>query len=130
MSMTCLGCGNKDAYHVTTRFYEGQKDERCDRCGAIGDGSALLPDVYFSGRSQTFEALCDEMGRPYEITSKRQKKEVMKRLGVSEVGDRVNGAPFGSKNWVEGTRDARRRGFEADRPKIREIYKRYLERAR
>lgn len=89
----------------------------------------LLPDVYFSGRSTSFENLCDTMGRPYEISSKRQKKEVMARLGVQEAGDRVNGAPYGTKSWVEGSRGYRRKQFDQDRPMIRETLRRYRERA-
>lgn len=83
--------------------------------------------MYLGHVGQKFENLCDDMGRPYEITSKRQKKQVMDRLGVSEAGDRVNGAPYGSKTWIEGTREFRRKQFDNERPKIRETLRQWKE---
>lgn len=128
--MNCSGCGNDKAWHVKS-YYDKREGfrELCDACGLEGGGEGI-PDVYFAGRAQKFANLTDDMGRPIEITSKRHKKEVMDRLGVSEVGDRVNGAPYGSKDWISGSAEYRKRNFEKDRPKIREIYKSYLDRAR
>lgn len=86
----------------------------------------MLPDVYLEKSGQKFANLTDKMGRPYEITSKRHKKRVMDSLGVQEAGGTFNGAPFGTKTWVDGTRAYRKKQFEKDRPMIREAYSRYL----
>lgn len=126
--MNCRGCGNEKAYNVRTR-YEGEiLIEGCDQCGSVNCEG--IPDVYLNRVGQTFSNLCDTMGNPIPIMSKRHKQEVMKSLGVSEAGDRVNGAPYGSKSWVEGTRDYSRKTFEKDRPMIRKVYQQYLENVR
>jgi hypothetical protein len=54
----------------------------------------------------------------------------MNELGVQEAGGTFNGAPYGTKNWIDGTRSSRAKQFEKDRPMIRENYRRYLENAR
>lgn len=127
----CKGCGNQDAWHLRAVFdaKSNEKYEMCDRCGLQGQGDGV-PDVYLERSGQKFANLCDKMGRPYEIRSKRHKKEVMDKLGVSEAGDLVNGAPYGTKSWIEGTRDYRRKQFEKDRPMVRETYKRYLDKVK
>lgn len=129
--MICRNCDNQNAWHKVSRYdaKTSKWDDCCDACGLEGAGDGI-PDVYLQRAGQTFANLCDEMGRPYEITSKRHKKEIMDRLGVSEAGDRINGAPFGTKSWVEGTREWRKKQFDKERPKIRETYRRYLENAR
>lgn len=88
---------------------------------------AGVPDVYLGRAGQTFESLCDKTGKPYAIQSKRHKKQVMDALGVSEAGGTVNGAPFGTKSWIDGSRDYRKRQFDKERPQIRETYKAWLE---
>lgn len=123
--MICAGCGNENAWHK----YIVENREICDGCGLEGAGAGV-PDVYLARSGQTFANLCDESGRPYEISSKRHKKEVMDKLGVREAGDSVNGAPFGTKSWIDGTRDFRKKQFDADRPRIRETYRRYLDNVR
>lgn len=125
--MTCNACGNEAVYRLSVVYSvkDGQR-ECCDRCGAQGDGEAMLPDVYLERSGQKFANLCDKMGTPYEITSKRHKKRVMKELGVQEAGGTFNGAPFGTRTWVDGSRAYRKRQFEKDRPMIRENYRRYL----
>lgn len=125
--MICNGCGNAEAYQIRSIYDKGEVFDSCDRCGNVS--VAALPDAYLGHIGQTFSSLCDDMGRPIPIQSKRHKAEVMKSLGVSEAGDRVNGAPYGSKSWTEGTREMRRKSYDKDRPKIREIYQRYLNRA-
>jgi len=127
--MTCRGCGNDQAWHTKTIYEDGQIISLCDRCGLEGAGDGV-PDVYLAYIGQKFENLTDKMGNPIEIQSKRHKAEVMKQLGVREAGDRVNGATFGTKSWIEGTREWRKRQFDKDRPKIREIYGRYLANAK
>ena len=129
--MNCGNCGNESAYrmHVAFSLKEGRR-ECCDKCGASGDGEAMLPDVFLERSGQKFANLCDKMGQPYEITSKRHKKRVMDSLGVQEAGGTFNGAPFGTKTWVDGTRAHRKAQFEKDRPMIRENYRRYLANAR
>lgn len=129
--MNCRNCNNESAWHVLTTIDDETKEltDCCDRCGLEGGGEAI-PDVFLNRAGQRFQNLCDEMGTPYEITSRKQKKEIMDRLGVSEAGDRVNGAPFGTKTWIEGSRPYRKKQFDKDRPAIREAYRRYLENAR
>ncbi len=106
------------------------RSECCDKCGATGDGQAMLPDVFLERSGQRFANLCDKMGTPYTITSKRHKKRVMNELGVQEAGGTFNGAPYGTRTWVDGTRAYRKKQFEKDRPMIREAYGRYLAHAR
>lgn len=124
----CRGCG-RESVHIRTVVEGDELIEQCDRadCGNLAMANAGVPDVYLGRSGQKFENLTDEMGHPIEISSKRHKKEVMDRLGVSEAGDRVNGAPWGSKSWVEGTRAVRRKEFEKQRPMIRETWKRWKE---
>lgn len=123
--MICRNCNNQNAWHSISR-YDTQTEEWidcCDGCGLEG-GGAVVPDVYLPRIGQKFANLCDRMGKPYEIVSKRHKKEVMDKLGVSEAGDRVNGAPSGGKSWIEGSRPYRAKQFDRiDRPMIREQYR-------
>lgn len=127
--MTCANCQNPKAWHVVSRYdeKEGVVVDCCDACGLEGAGDGI-PDVYFNRAGQTFASLCDEMGRPIPIESKRHKKEVMDRLGVREAGDIVNGAKYGTKTWIEGTRAWRKKQFDKDRPMIRQVAKEYRER--
>jgi hypothetical protein len=129
MSMTCNSCGNSNAYHIRSAWDGGKLVDFCDSasCGNLDMAGAGIPDVYLPRGGMKFENLCDDMGRPYEISSKREKAEIMRRLGISEVGDRVNGAPYAPKDWIEGTRESRRKSFEKDRPVIRDVYSRYLQ---
>lgn len=122
--MMCRSCSS-EAYSIRTVVQEGTFVDFCDRCSDVRIEG--VPDVYLGHVGQKFANLCDDMGRPYEISSKRQKKEVMDRLGVSEAGDRVNGAPYGSKTWIEGTREFRRKQFDKERPMIRETLRRWKE---
>ena len=129
--MMCRSCHHDDAWHVNT-IYDKEFDvyvDQCNFCGLDGAGS-WTPDVYLAHSGQKFQNLCDKMGNPIEIRSKRHKAEVMRQMGVSEAGDRVNGAPIQPRSWAEGTREYRRKNFEKDRPMIRELYGRYLANAR
>ena len=128
--MNCRNCLAQDAYHVRTIYADGQVYDVCNKCGDLRMDSAAIHDVYLARPGQKFENLCDNMGRPYEIQSKRHKKEIMDRMGVSEAGDRVAGAPYVPKNWIEGSREWRGKQFEKDRPQIREVYKQYLDNVR
>lgn len=101
----------------------------CNACGLQGAGEGV-PDVYLKRSGQKFENLTDKMGRPIEIRSKRHKKEVMDRLGVSEAGSLVNGAPYGSKNWIDGSRSWRNRQFSKDRPVIQKVLRDWKEKQR
>jgi hypothetical protein len=124
INWVCRTCG-QEASHIRTIIENGEAVDMCDRpdCGNIGMMGTGVPDVYFRKSGQTFEALCDEAGKPIPIMSKRHKKEVMDKLGVRECPERLSG-----KTWMEGTRETRRRSFDKDRPKIREVYRQYLER--
>lgn len=126
--MTCSHCHSDKAWHVVSRFNSetGNFEECCDSCGLQGSGTGV-PDVYLRRSGQTFDNLCDKMGRPIPIQSKRHKKEVMDSLGVREAGERVNGARFGTKSWIDGSREARKREFAKDRPEIQRTFKRWKE---
>lgn len=130
--MTCNTCGNMKAYHIRSAWDGERLRDFCDAatCGNLDMAGAGIPDVYLPRGGMKFANLCDDMGRPYEITSKRQKAEVMRKLGVSEAGDRVQGAPYGGKDWTEGTREHRRKSFEKDRATVREVYTQYLSNVR
>lgn len=128
MSMHCNGCGNTKAYHIRSVWDGAGLVDFCDSktCGNLDESGVGIPDVYLPRGGMKFENLCDDMGRPYEVSTKREKANVMRQLGVSEAGDRVHGAPYAPKDWIEGTRETRRKSFEQDRPKIREIYRQYM----
>lgn len=127
----CRGCG-REATHIRTIVESDQLIDQCEwpDCGNLSMVDSGIPDVYLSRSGQTFNNLSDEMGKPIAIQSKRHKKQVMDSLGVSEAGGTVNGARFGTKTWIDGTRDYRRKQFEKDRPKLREIYKNWKEKSR
>lgn len=125
-----MTCNHEGAIRYQKIYSPHGDREICDRCGLGNDGQAVLPDVFWPGHAYSSEHLCDDMGNPIPLTSRRQKAQVMKDLGVSEAGDRVNGGPaFGRSSWIDGTREARRKNFEEARPQIRESYRRYLNRA-
>lgn len=121
MSMTCSGCQNTEAYHVHG-WYDNKTgyNEVCNVCGDLSSADASIPDVFWNGRPYYSEAL------GVEFTSRSQKARVMKEKGVSELGSQK----LGQKNWVDGSREYRRKQFEKDRPMIRETLKRYQERKR
>lgn len=131
MIWVCRSCG-REATHIRTIVDGDELVDQCDHpdCGNLAMASSGVPDVYLKRAGQTFENLCDDMGRPYEIQSKRHKKEIMDRLGVSEAGGTFNGAPYGSKSWIEGSRDVRRKQFAEERPKIQKIIREWRERNR
>lgn len=122
----CSNCDSLTWYEMRTVFEDLKPYDWCNDCpDPVKVGS--IPDVYLKHIGQTFENLTDAMGKPIPIQSKQHKKEVMEKLGVREAGDRINGAPFGTKTWVDGTREWRKKQFEKERPMIRETYKRYLD---
>lgn len=124
----CRGCG-REATHIRTIVEGDELIDQCERpdCGNLSMVDTGVPDVYLARAGQTFQNLTDKTGRPIEIRSKRHKKAVMDQLGVREAGETVNGAPFGTKSWIDGSRAVRRREFEKERPKIRETLKRWKE---
>jgi hypothetical protein len=130
MSWICRGC-HREAVHIRAIIEGDEIIEQCERpdCGNLSMVDTGIPDVFLKRGGQQFENLCDPTGKPYEITSKRQKKEVMDRLGVREAGDQINGAPFGTKSWIDGTREHRRAQFAKDRPALRRIFKEWKEKA-
>lgn len=124
----CRGCG-RESIHIRTIVESDELIEQCDhpQCGNLAMVDAGIPDVYLSRAGQTFNNLCDNMGRPIAIQSKRHKKQIMDQMGVSEAGGTFNGAPFGTRTWIDGSRAARKREFSKERPKIRETWKRWKE---
>lgn len=120
--MICRNCNNQNAWHAVSRYdteSEGWID-CCDKCGLEGQGESI-PDVYLARIGQTFGALCDDMGKPIPIMSKRHKKEVMDKLGLREHPDRLKG-----ESWIEGSRNYRKKQFDKDRAGIRQTYKEWL----
>ena len=87
--MTCGGCGNKDAYRITSQG----GSEHCNVCGGASISSFKFSDVYFKG--PVFEphlADPDKSPKGNFVTSREHKAALMRDLGVRETGDRVHGA--------------------------------------
>lgn len=121
MSWVCRGCG-RESIHIRTIVEGDTLMDQCDHpdCGNLAMVNAGVPDVFWNGRPYYSEAL------DVEFTSRSQKARIMKERGLSELGDRK----LGEKNWIEGSRESRRKEFDKERPMIRENYRRYLENAR
>lgn len=118
MSMKCAGCHNEEAYQVHGWYDQTEGYlEVCDKCGNISSMDASIPDVFWNGRPYYSEAL------GVEFTSRGQKARVMKEMGVSELGSQK----LGNKNWVEGSREYRKKQFDKDRPTIHKIQREYQE---
>lgn len=86
--LECSGCGNKSAHRTRTMFTEGGKIEGCDECMGLSTAGTGSPDVYLGGGggTQTDENLVDpKSGKEVPFSSKREKAEVMKRLGVRQA---------------------------------------------
>ncbi len=118
--MTCSGCGNDKAFQ--THGYvaaQGCYVECCDRCSKLSPSQAALADVFWNGRPYYSEAL------GVEFTSREQKARVMKERDVSELGSQK----LGEKSWIEGSREYRRKQFDEERPRLREIHREWKERA-
>lgn len=117
----CRGCG-RESVHIRTVVEGDELVEQCDHpdCGNLSMVSAGIPDVFWNGRPYFSQAL------QCEFTSRSQKARVMKERGVSELGSQK----LGNKNWIEGTRQARSKAFNQDRPMIRETLKRWKETGR
>lgn len=84
--MECDSCGNKEARVLKYR----SSGLNCDKCGS---GKVDVPDVYF--KKPYFDehiAHPDKFPHGMEITSRRHKSEMMKRLGLRESGDKFHGA--------------------------------------
>jgi hypothetical protein len=124
----CNGCGSDKYSEMRTIIEDTELVDACDQCSHVrADG---IPDVYLGHIGQKFQNLIGKDGQPIEIRSKRHKKQVMDEMGVSEAGHTVNGAPYGSKSWIEGTRAYRKKNFKEALPAIRETYRQYLNNAR
>ena len=121
MSWICRACG-RDSTHIRTIVDGNNLVDQCDHpeCGNLHSVDAGVPDVFWNGRPYYSEAL------GVEFTSRGQKARVMKEKGVCEAGDQK----LPEKNWIDGSREYRRRNFEKDRPMIRETMRRYLDNAR
>lgn len=89
-------CGNAEARCVRVWFEKNEAGERerqecCEACGSAGN--VYVPDVY--DYTKPLENLCDrETGKPLEFISRSHKARYMRERGVSEVGDRIHGAPY------------------------------------
>lgn len=103
--MTCDGCG---ANARRTRYYAETKTEVCDQCQGIG--SIRLDDVYFQG-AYFDPHLIDLKNKEQQkakgvwIESRRQKADIMRRLGVVEAGDKRHGARPLDKSAIRRDQD-------------------------
>ena len=125
--MTCRTCKNEKAFHVVS-WYDRESDEMvdmCDNCGLEGTGTTV-PDAYLPRMGMTFGAICDKLGKPIPVMSKKHKKELMDERGIRECPERLSG----NTTWVDGTRGYRRKQFEKERPMLQKLHKEYRERAR
>ncbi len=121
MSWVCRGCG-RESTHIRTVVEGDELIDVCDHedCGNLSAIGAGLPDVYWTNRPYYSEAL------GVEFTSRRQKAQVMKDMGARELGNQK----LGEKNWIDGSRQARQKAFEQERPIIRETLKRWKQTGR
>lgn len=86
--MKCGGCGNEGAYHLTGWMQDGVYAEVCNKCRPSDKGVDVnVPDVFWPGQEHYNPNLCDGMGRPILLRSRRHKAEVMRKLQVQEAGD-------------------------------------------
>ncbi len=118
MTWVCRGCG-RESIHIRTMFDGEEIRDMCDHpsCGNLHMIDSGVPDVFWNGRPYFSEAL------DCEFTSRSQKARVMKEKGVSELGN----TKIGEKNWIEGSREARKKEFDRERPVIRETLQRWKE---
>lgn len=114
----CRGCG-RESTHIRTIVQDNELIDLCDhpQCGNLSSIDAGIPDVFWNGKPYYSEAL------ECEFTSRSQKARVMKEKGVSELGNQK----IGEKTWVEGSREARRKEFDKERPMIREALRTWKE---
>lgn len=75
-----------------------------------------MPDVYFTHTGQKFDNLAVD-GQSVEFFSRAQKARFMKERGITEVGDKVHGAPFTAMEKPSKDRAAVRR-------QVREVWER------
>ena len=88
--MVCDNCGNREARRM--RFCLNGAFG-CDHC--LGLGATRMPDVFFKGAYLDPNLI--DVNKPEQkdgvwIESRRQKAEIMERLGVREAGDRKHGS--------------------------------------
>lgn len=111
--MICRLCMDKFATSVRSCVENGEiVDLGCDRCLGIQPN---VPDVYWPGQTYTSESL------GVEFTSRGQKAKYLKDNNLSEAGD----VKFKGKNWIEGSREYRKKQFESVRPTIKETYRKW-----
>jgi hypothetical protein len=92
----CNACGNQEAYRLRVSE-SGQSC--CDHCGNLGNYTH--PDVFFSGAY--LDPHLVDVNKPEQkngvwIESRRQKAEIMKRLGFRELGDKRHGSRLEDKS--------------------------------
>lgn len=120
----CSNCGSDKWYQMRTIMEGTNPYDWCSDCEqpvSIGG----VPDAFLPRAGMTFQALCDNQGKPIPVQSKRHKQQLMAERGLRECPERLSG-----KTWVEGSRQYRKRNFEQARPKIREAYRQYLDNKR
>lgn len=92
--MICRNCGEA-SHHISTKISDaGMPMDTCTNCGDVGNSG--LPDVYWPGYTHKNDNICDMMGKPIELTSRRHKAQVMKEKGLRESGDPYHGTRIGS----------------------------------
>lgn len=111
-------CDHKGSVNSRSWVEEGEIVTICDQCGL--NGSANLADCYWPGHAYKSTSL------DVEFTSRGQKAKYLKEHGLSEAGD----VKFKGQNWIEGTRESRRKEFDKERPMIREIAREWKQKNR
>lgn len=97
--MVCDACGNPEARRLRYRLSGGQC---CDRCGSLSNYS--VPDVYFAGPYRDPNLV--DVRKPQHrdgtwIESRRQKADLMARLGVMEAGDKRHGMRLEDRHAIK-----------------------------
>lgn len=118
LKRACSECGSLDWTEIRSMITGSEFYDSCSEC-LVPVQTEGIQDVYFR---HPYES--QSLG--VEFTSKKQKADYLKSHGLQEAGDKK----FGEKNWVEGSREYRKRNFEKARPLIRENYHRYLDNIR
>ena len=88
----CNSCG-RQAHHIRVKYVENKKIDVCNNCERLT--YPRVYDCFIGGRGevQYQENIADpKTGNPIPFSTKRQKAAILKRLNITEAGDRKHGA--------------------------------------
>lgn len=85
--MVCNGCGNLSAHRISYSSH----GEKCDKCGNLN--GFKFSDVFFKG-AYFDPNLSDPVKSPQgqEVKSREHKADILRQLGLREVGDKRHGS--------------------------------------